>query len=98
MSNYILKQPKHVHESAQAPLSYEREITITKDGIEVKVGQIWRDLDKRMDGRTRKVIEVKDGKAVMQSPHQPTGMKTKVSIKRMHKSSTGWELVSDVSR
>lgn len=71
---------------------------VNKDGIEVRVGQVWRDLDKRMDGRTRKVIEVKDGKAVMQSPHQPSGMKTKVSIKRMHKSSTGWELVSDVPR
>lgn len=71
---------------------------ITKDGIEVRVGQVWRDLDVRMNGRTRKVIEVKNGKAVMQSPLQPSGMKTKVSIKRMHKSSTGWELVSDVAR
>ena len=61
---------------------------ITKDGIEVKVGQVWKDLDKRMANRTRTVVAVMDGKAHMDGP-----TKTKVSISRMHKSSTGWVLV-----
>jgi hypothetical protein len=66
---------------------------ITKEGIEVKVGQVWRDCDKRMNGRTRKVVSVNDGKAQMDGP-----TKTSVSIRRMHKSSTGWELVTDTNK
>ena len=38
---------------------------VTKDGIEVRPGQIWRDLDSRMQGRTREVLAVVDGKAHM---------------------------------
>lgn len=61
----------------------------TKEGVEVKPGQVWRDLDKRMNGRTRTVLEVVDGKAYMDGVP-----KTKVSISRLHKGSTGWALVS----
>jgi hypothetical protein len=43
-----------------------------------------------MNGRTRKVLAVEGGKAVMDG--YP---KTKVSIRRMHKGSTGWALVSE---
>ncbi|MGU7773747.1 hypothetical protein ACV229_26635 [Burkholderia sp. MR1-5-21] len=64
---------------------------VTKDGIEVKPGQVWRDLDKRSRGRTRRVLSIEDGKAVFEGPP-----KTKVSIARMHRHSTGWALVSDV--
>lgn len=69
---------------------------ITKENIEVKAGQVWRDLDTRLDGRECRVVEVKDGKAFMraQSATGELGKQTKVSIKRMHKSSTGWALVS----
>jgi len=63
----------------------------TKEGIEVKPGQVWRNLDKRMNGRTRTVLSVADGKAHMDGTPQ-----TKVSIARMHKGSKGWALVSDV--
>ncbi len=66
---------------------------VTKEGIEVRVGQVWRDLDNRMYGRTRKVVAVEFGKATMQSDKQPDGPKTKVSVSRMHKGSTGWVLV-----
>lgn len=69
--------------------------SITKDGIEVKPGQVWKDLDKRQPGRQCKVVAVDGGKAKMQhyaSGHQ-LGSKTTVSIRRMHKHSTGWELV-----
>lgn len=62
----------------------------TKEGIEVKPGQVWRDLDKRMHGRQKTVLKVEGGKA-----HMDGVPKTKVSIRRMHKSSTGWALVRD---
>lgn len=62
---------------------------VTKEGIEVKPGQVWRDLDTRMYGRTRTVLAVVDGKA-----HMNGSPKTKVSISRMHKGSSGWALVS----
>ena len=68
---------------------------VTKEGIEVRVGQIWRDLDKRMANRTVKVlaVDVTTGKAEVEG--QLTGQRTKLSVRRMHKSATGWALVSD---
>jgi hypothetical protein len=74
---------------------------VTKEGIEVKRGQVWRDLDNRMGNRTAKVIEVLAGKAKMEMcRHDGStygGSTTRVSIRRMHKSSTGWALVSQAS-
>lgn len=66
----------------------------TKEGIKVKVGQVWEDLDPRMGGRTRRVVAIEDRKVVMAWPHDTDRGRTKVSISRMHKSSTGWKLVS----
>ena len=62
---------------------------VTKEGVEVKPGQVWRDLDKRMQGRLVTVVSVADGKA--QVTNGVT--KTRLSIQRMHKTSTGFELV-----
>ncbi|MFW4982387.1 hypothetical protein ACOAOB_25230 [Pseudomonas aeruginosa] len=68
---------------------------ITKEGIEVKPGQVWKDLDKRGYGRQCKVMAVEGGKAKMQHfARGQHGTKTTVSVRRMHKHSTGWELVS----
>lgn len=63
----------------------------TPEGVEVKVGQRWQDLDKRMNGRPRTVTAVEGGKA-----HLDGYPKTKISISRMRKGSTGWALVGDV--
>lgn len=72
----------------------DQESNVTKEGIEVKVGQIWKDLDKRGFGRQCKVIGVKDGKAEMQLfSRGQLGAKTKISIRLMHKHSRGWALV-----
>ena len=69
---------------------------ITKEGIEVKPGQVWKDRDKRQSGHQCKVVAIEDGKAKMQHyARGQLGSKTTVSIRRMHKHSTGWELVSD---
>nr|WP_193069073.1 hypothetical protein [Pseudomonas fluorescens] len=69
---------------------------ITKKGIEVKPGQVWKDLDKRQAGRQCKVMAVDGGKAQMQHyTRGQLGSKTTLSIRRMHKHSTGWELVSE---
>lgn len=69
--------------------------TLTLDGIDVRVGQIWRDLDRRKPGRRCRVVEIHDGRAIMEpdKPHQSRKAQTSVSIKRMHNHSTGWELV-----
>jgi hypothetical protein len=68
----------------------------TRDGITVEIGQVWRDCDQRMSGGNRKckVVELNPhmGKAKMQNVHGPVPA-TWVSIRRMHKHSTGWELV-----
>ena len=67
----------------------------TKEGIEVKVGQVWRDLDKRMS-RVVTVCEVSDGKAIVRTGWGASGQKSTISIRRMHKHSSGWELVQNV--
>lgn len=67
---------------------------ITRDGIEVLPGQEWRDLDWRARGRTKHVIRVTDGYAIMGAKMDSTKYLTRVAIRRMHKHSTGWQLVT----
>lgn len=67
--------------------------TVTKEGIQVEVGQVWLDLDKRTDGRKRVVVALEGDKAVMGSPTIPSAPQMRLSIRRMHKHSTGWALV-----
>lgn len=65
---------------------------ITKEGIEVKAGQVWRDLDRRMNGRTVTVEWVSvDGTVA----RVKGARSTQLSINRMHRHSTGWELVKE---
>jgi hypothetical protein len=61
---------------------------VTRDGIEVKVGQLWRSTDKRDCGYCRKVLRVENGKADLAGPRR-----TVVSVCRMYRHSTGYELV-----
>lgn len=71
---------------------------VTKDGIVVEKEQVWRDLDKRAPIRHAKVIDIRDGKAIM-FLCTPNGRlinatrEIKIAITRMHKHSTGWGLV-----
>ncbi len=77
----------------------ERNLNTTREYVIVKVGQVWRDLDKRMNGRCCKIIAVHSGMATMAncSPNGdwPSSRHTHTLIRRMHKSSTGWALVLD---
>lgn len=73
---------------------------ITKEGLVVEKGQVWRDLDKRMTNRLAKVEAVRNGKAVMYLCTADGRIinsmrEIKISVARMHKSSTGWALVQD---
>ena len=70
------KTPKH-----------EPDLSVTKEGIRVKAGQRWRDLDKRCPNRVRTVVKVSCGRAYFDG--YP---KTSVAIRRMHYHSTGWAL------
>jgi len=68
---------------------------MTTEGIEVKPGQTWRDLD-RLGEHIRVVISVEDGKALMVTK-KPGGVvhPTRVAINRMHRRTVGWELVAE---
>ena len=72
---------------------------VTREGIEVKRNQVWRDLDKRMHNRHVRVVGVEDGKAEVQACEADgrgiTYRTTKISVSRMHKGSVGWALVPD---
>jgi len=63
-------------------------MNVTREGIEVMPGQVWRDLDHRMQGRTITIIRVAEGFA-----YYGSGNSRRISIKRMHRHSTGFELV-----
>lgn len=90
-----------VADAAIAAMAGEGTAVLTKDGIPVKVGQVWKDLDKRMDDRHCKVIAVVDGRAHMSrcasTGRVSTDAVTKVAIARMHRGSTGWALAIDVA-
>jgi len=100
----LLAQPKDsnltidtlTEERLVLELSREEKRSVTKEGISVKRGQIWRDLDRRQQGRRCVVVAVGGGVASL-AHAQDTSLKprtTKVSIARMHKHSTGWALES----
>lgn len=65
--------------------------TITKEGVQVREGQVWKDLDKRVK-RTVKVerVDALNGIAHVVSTN---GAKSKISIKRMYKHGQGFSLV-----
>lgn len=70
---------------------------ITKEGVVVESGQVWRSLDAREDGRHVLIVSVASGKAAAQRC-TPDGRvvspkATTLSISRMRKGSTGWSLV-----
>lgn len=67
---------------------------VTKEHVTVRVGQLWKDLDKRMGGRIVKVISVSDGKASVETIG--TGRTSVLSIRRMYNHSTGWHLEKGV--
>ena len=62
---------------------------ITKEGIEVQIGQKWRDLDKRCPNRIIEVRAVANGRAYFGA-----SLNRKIRINRMHRHSTGFELVA----
>ncbi len=68
---------------------------LTREGIEVKVGQVWRDLDKRVK-RTVTVQSVHTDAthpyAIVKSSFGPV---SRIRIDRMHKHAQGFALVED---
>lgn len=64
---------------------------ITKEGIEVQVDQVWRDLDKRLN-RTI-VVERVDSHKGIAHVLSSKGARSRIAIKRMHKYAQGFELV-----
>lgn len=85
----------------EVSLNQTRDVNTTIEGILVEPGQVWKDLDKRMDGRHVRVISVADGKATVARTNPENGWTsdntTTVSVRRMHKSSTGWAFVQGTS-
>lgn len=69
--------------------------------VEVKIGQVWEDWDSRYreSGTPRrriKVIEIKDGRARVQSP-SGLGARTWIRLDRFRPTATGYKLVEDVT-
>ena len=67
---------------------------VTKEGVKVEAGQVWRDLDQT--NRTVTVESVDGGFAYVRSSPNSMGRQTRsrISIKRMHNHGTGFALVS----
>jgi hypothetical protein len=69
--------------------------TVTKEGVTVKVGQVWKDLDKRMPNRLLKVVKVYGDAGKANLENVSSGICSQVAIRRMHKTATGYALVSE---
>lgn len=68
-----------------------------KNGQEIRVGQIWEDMDSRMGGRQRKIVAIdEDLGKVQMGAARGAGVLTWVSITRLHPHYNGWTLVKDV--
>lgn len=70
----------------------------TKDGVEVRVGQVWRDINTRSAGvRLGTVISISSDGAEEKAHMQFSGTcrTTMVKISRMHKHASGWQLVKE---
>jgi hypothetical protein len=70
------------------------EANVTKDGVLVKPGQVWQDLDKRMSGRKVKIVRVEAGVAYFER-RGGLGKPGRLAVRRMHKASTGFALVPE---
>lgn len=64
---------------------------LTKEGIEVKAGQVWRDLD-HWNKRTVTVLRVEGRFAYVESNR---GTKSRIQIARMHPHAKGFALVPE---
>jgi hypothetical protein len=69
--------------------------------VEVKVGQVWEDWDSRYRNgdaprRRIKVLEIKDGRARVQSP-SGQGARTWIRLDRFRPTASGYKLVEDVT-
>jgi hypothetical protein len=78
-----------------------------KLGMPIKVGQVWRDLDKRMHGRHMRVMALttKHGEPAVEALRcRPNGAlisrttctPTRLLVRRMHPHSTGWLFAGEV--
>jgi hypothetical protein len=102
IARLLLSQPKNSdltietlsEERLALALREEATRNTTTEGIEVKKGQVWLDLDRRQQGRRCRVVKVEGGRATL-AHALDTSLRprtTKVAVARMHKHSTGWAL------
>lgn len=63
---------------------------------EVKVGQIWKDNDKRVGDRQIEIVAINDSENKAVVVNLVTKKTTKVSLKRFRPISTGYTLIKDV--
>lgn len=63
--------------------------------IEVKVGQVWKDNDKRVSGRFIKITAVTDN--TVTAVNIRTGKESKISLKRLKPTAQGYTLIEDVA-
>lgn len=71
---------------------------VTKQRGPFEVGQIWRDMDKRMNGRHVKIVRVESPYVfvVTCAPDGsgPSSRETRLAMRRMYVHSTGFECIS----
>lgn len=71
--------------------------------VTVKAGQVWADNDRRSQGRTLRVLDVIDDRAICEvltpadkAVNKRVGHKASIKISRMRPTSAGYRLVVDV--
>jgi len=80
------------------PVGWEKE-NVTKEGVEVRIGQVWLDLDKRMPGRRVQVMRFGNGTfagkvriRTLSLDGVLSSQERWLAVSRMHRHSTGFKL------
>lgn len=89
---WTVKESQRLHTKVTDLL--DESAPLTKNGVAVRVGQVWEDCDKRMDGRRCRVIVIDGDKVLMERIHDTIKSRSKVSVSRMHPGTTGWKLIA----
>jgi hypothetical protein len=68
---------------------------VTKEGIEVKVGQVWKEIYYYPHGRSYEIISVSHG-VVTAVPEQGDALLISISRMHDHEGPWSWKLIKDV--
>jgi len=76
-------------------IKIEEKRVFTPEGVEIKIGQIWLDLDTRFTPRKIQILAIDEKSGKVSAKSGTSGKVTRISIKRLKYRSSGYRLLED---